>query len=248
MAQDYALIRTTVLQSSPGCKFDIEFDALSFAHGPTLALQQKLQELRAAMAMTPGFQVDAIFFDHWNQAFNQSVSATSTITMFIHDTMNMAIGGNIYGGSVPPYTDFVSITTQNLKISGTPQLPYQIPIIGQLLNANPNDRSSEQCAFVGSPNFLPNPANTGFSLQNAAGRYAVVQSLAQNQQTLNYALQWPIVGPQCPSSKSFDSTLDMSAQWDWELELYIPEESGDDGDGKECSAICGEQSKCWDQQ
>ncbi|KAJ3049766.1 hypothetical protein HK097_009225 [Rhizophlyctis rosea] len=208
MAQDFSKIRTTVLQSSPGCKFDIEFDALSFAHGPALALQQKLQDLKQLMEEVPGFQVDAIFFDHWNQAFNQSKSATSIITLFIHDKMNMAIGGNTYGGSVPPYTDYISVPTKNLKIEQKAQSPYPIPIIGQLLSATPNDRSSEQCAFVGSPNFLPNPSNT-FSLQNFAGRQAVIQQLAQGQGNYGYSLQWPLFGPECPGSRSFDSTADL---------------------------------------
>ncbi|KAJ3267740.1 hypothetical protein HK104_005644, partial [Borealophlyctis nickersoniae] len=117
MTSDYIMIRNAVLQSSPGCKFDVEFDAASFAHGQATKLQGMLQTLQGLMNSTPGFVVDAIFFDHWNQAFSQSKMAVSVVTLFIHDKMGLAIGGNIYGGSTPPYTDYIGLTTTHFQIA-----------------------------------------------------------------------------------------------------------------------------------
>ncbi|KAI8807320.1 hypothetical protein BJ742DRAFT_320911 [Cladochytrium replicatum] len=95
MIRDFITVRQAVLPGSPSCKFDIELEALQFSFGDGKAIKDKLQMIWAAMRSNPGFQIDAIFFDHWNQAFADSPIAMLVATFFIHQDMKIALGGSL---------------------------------------------------------------------------------------------------------------------------------------------------------
>ncbi|KAJ3091910.1 hypothetical protein HK102_012582 [Quaeritorhiza haematococci] len=131
---DFAHIRRVVRAASPGCIFDLELDGLEYASGTGQRLVNKLKYIQGLMKAEDGFKFDVIFFDHWNQAYKKNPPAMLLGMRYIHYDMKMPVGGNTYGGPPPPYTDFVGATTLGYNIP--PQsTPFNIPVIGQLLNS-----------------------------------------------------------------------------------------------------------------
>jgi hypothetical protein len=145
---DFSYIKTTVQQTVPGCKFDIEIEAIQFAKDTGQRLLNLLKYIKGFIDVNDGFEPDAIFFDHWNQAYALSPQGMSLAARYVHETMKLAVGGNCYGGSVPPHTDYVGIVTNNFKFTPV-TTPFNIPVIGAISNSAANDMASEPCAFAG---------------------------------------------------------------------------------------------------
>ncbi|KAI8810740.1 hypothetical protein BJ742DRAFT_799973 [Cladochytrium replicatum] len=247
MIRDFITVRQAVITGSPSCKFDIELEALQFSFGDGKAIKDKLQMIWDAMRLNPGFQIDAIFFDHWNQAFADSPIAMLVATFFIHQDMKLALGGNTYGGDVPPNTDFVSLTTRNFLIPPPKPLTHPVPVIGAMLSSAPSDFASESCAF-NAYLYYSQSSSTSFRIKDGPGRYDVIRSIAYQQNAGGYAFSWPIFYPECPTQRSYDSVDDWAAVsnpipgkstpgpgnmtlYDWMATVLIPMYAPDDGGG-----------------
>lgn len=74
---------------------------------------------------------DIIFFDHFSQAFSKNPAVITRAIKFIHEEMNMGVGGNTYGGGIPPGSDLIQITTVAYKIN-MPSSKTNIPVIASV--------------------------------------------------------------------------------------------------------------------
>jgi hypothetical protein len=152
--------------------------------------------------------VDAIHFEHWNQAYSNQSALGNYALQYIHEK-NMLVGGNIYGGSVPDLTDYVGLTTQSFQIQMPSNLYY--PAIGLMTNSNPLDASSEACAFMNQTNFVQ--AGNFDRVQSVSERISILQNFLDDPNAPNYSMAWPVFAPMCPSQNAYDATADGVYDW-----------------------------------
>ena len=86
-------------------------------------------------------------------------------------------------------------------------MPY--PAIGLINNLDPNDFSSEACAFLNYSGF-----NSGrLQAMDDKDRIFALQKLRDQQQSRGYSMAWPVFAPLCPSLNAFDSTKGAVYNW-----------------------------------
>ena len=191
----FITVRKAVLASSPFCKFSIEIDAVDYFRNGVKSLLNLLGDIKNKSTVYPDFQIDAIHMDHWNQAYSNNTSIGDYLIQYMHEKMNMIVGGNTYGGSVPSMTDYIGVTTSNFEIHLESQGPF--PAIGLITNSNPLDASSEACAFL---NFtLFKKASTFNVISTGNERISIIRTLGLGA---FYSFAWPVFAPLCPSQKA----------------------------------------------
>lgn len=173
------------------------------------SLLNLLNEYKNKTLAYPDFKIDAVHFEHWNQAFHNQPSLGNYVTNLVH-SMNLLVGGNTYGGTIPDQTDYIGMTSEAFVIH--PKYRDRgVPAIGLLSNSNPMDLSSEACAFMNSTMYAP-ASGSGFSrLFAAEERINLLEALRDNQFEAGYQLAWPIFSPLCPGQRAYDSMEDIGS-------------------------------------
>lgn len=62
---------------------------------------------------------------------------------FIHDELNMAVGGNTYAGGIPRNIDFIALSTLNFQFENNAPNKFNIPVLGRIINSATSDMASE---------------------------------------------------------------------------------------------------------
>ena len=87
----YIVVRKAVLAKSPHCKFSIVLNGGDFLTTNAKSLTNLLRDYKNKTQLYPDFKIDAIHFEHWNQAYANETALANYATQFIHD-MGMIVG------------------------------------------------------------------------------------------------------------------------------------------------------------
>jgi hypothetical protein len=202
-------VRKRILEKSPYCKFSIVLKADDFMSVNSRSLLNLLYEYKNKTLAYPDFKIDAVHFEHWNQAYHSQPSLGSYVTNLVH-SMNLLVGGNTYGGTIPDQTDYIGMTSEAFVIQPKYR-DHSIPAIGLISNSNPMDLSSEACAFMNSTMYTAASGVKFSRLFAAEERIHLLEALRDNQYEAGYQLAWPIFSPLCPGQRAYDAMEDSGS-------------------------------------
>ena len=87
----YISVRKAVLAKSPYCKFSIVLDAKDFLTINAKSLTNLMLQYKDRARLYPDFVIDAIHFEHWNQAYANQSSIGDYVIQYLH-SMNLLVG------------------------------------------------------------------------------------------------------------------------------------------------------------
>lgn len=188
-ADAFNAVRTAVLASSKGCRFDILLNAGAERSGETIV--RHMREIFARLHP-----------DAWT--FYVAPENTSVNPEVFEDGIAYAHSrGQMVGydgplSLIPEGVDYIVVRAWDLKANRSQierlREKQRVPILLELPTSFGNKPHPDYSAFVES--------------MNSTERGAVLASLAENQNAWGYRLAYPVFYPLSPSKKAFDATKD----------------------------------------
>ncbi|HEY5924852.1 MAG TPA: hypothetical protein VIV11_24395 [Kofleriaceae bacterium] len=183
----------------PNAKFDVVLNAEHYADNKRHATgAQALAALKTrAMEIKALLGAEIIFFDFFNSPYNGSDAHKDWYkdrltegVRYIRKTLNMRVGGNVWGLEVPPGSDFVALDNFDREnVDGFEYIKKQIatfpaalPVLVHIEN-NPQKAGSKGLMWING---------------DADYRRSVIAKYAGEQQRLGYSYMMPVFFPlQC---------------------------------------------------
>ena len=202
MIQNYNTVRSIVLQSDPGCEFDIALNMDDYGNASSVTSEMAY--------INSQITVEGFMFDFMGPAYSANPAPTLAAIQYAH-SHNQFITGHIWGAnSVPPGIDYISTDTdgglqlrttllQNFE-SEYPSLPVNVEI-----NQNPQNN--------GTSSYLNGWAEACYYkyMLSDQQKLSYLTSLAQNQTTYHYHFEYPLEFPTCGTFSAYDPLADGSA-------------------------------------
>jgi hypothetical protein len=209
MIADFNTVRNAVRAINPNARFSIEISlnpAQPQPYASPAALVAQMTTLNA------DFQPDAWDFDFYSNAQSSDPDWITAAIAYAHANGQL-VGGNDFGGKVPPGSDFISFVDDPSSTNNVPNPPYNFSF-------NPNEITNLQASSPSTVvlGHLQTNAQNGITTESYIYIYdwsepTQVEYLtywASSQASLGFTFMYPIFYPQYPTNYAIDPLLDSS--------------------------------------
>jgi hypothetical protein len=206
MADDFRTIRAAARAANPDVRIDVEISLNPSPPPPKLPFASA-DALVAQMAVVDcQLHPDAWIFDFYSNAQQVHPDWIVAAIGYAH-AHGQLVGGNVFGGQVPPGSDFVAFVDKavagssfgfDFNLAEVESLRRSSPstlLVGHLQSNPQNGPTTESCVYS---NDWDQPT-----------RAAYLRHWASSQQDVGFRFFYPVFYPLCPGAIAFDSTLDL---------------------------------------
>jgi hypothetical protein len=208
MIDDWSTIRAAVLAQNPNAKFDVEISLNPAPPAPNEPFASPAALVAKMTTVDSELHPDAWWFDFYSNEEDAAPDVIAAAVSYAH-SHGQLVGGNVFGGKVPPGSDAVAFVDDPVsgsqfgfdfsrtEVASLKSSSPSTVLIGHLQSNAQNGPTTESCVYINQ--------------WNESQRLSYLTYWASQQSSVGFTFMYPVFYPLCPGGYAFDPLQDPSA-------------------------------------